>query len=243
MLGDAPLGEASSENTASKLSTQDVYAVLRRKILEHEIPPATKVNIHHLSKELRVSPTPVREALRLLQGDNLLIASSNKGYATTELLDKDQVRSLFEFRLLIEPWAARMSATNALSNPAHFLNAELGQLHISPKTTRHAVVSHDDRFHHAILQAAGNANVLDAYQQSHCHLHLVRLYRLDSAWEPTVTEHQAIHDAIARHDPAGAEQAMRDHLHNAYNRFASHMTDNPLGPHPLDDLPLGRIST
>lgn len=233
---------AVPKNGGPKLSTQEVYRILRRKILDHEIAPATKVNIHHISKELGVSPTPVREALRLLQGDNLLVATSNKGYATTELLDDDQVRNLFEFRLLIEPWAARMAAANSLRNPAQFLKSELDEFPLHTDTTRPTVVAHDHRFHHAILAATGNHNVVYAYEQSHCHLHLFRLYHLDAAWQTTIAEHHAIAQAIENHDPDAAEAAMRDHLHKAYFRFPSRLTDNPNGPSPLDDIPLGKIS-
>lgn len=242
IIGEVPVDDVVTDNGPTKLSTQEVYATLRRKILEHEIPPATKVNIHHISKELGVSPTPVREALRLLQGDNLLVATSNKGYATTELLDEDQVRSLFEFRLLIEPWAARMAAVNSLRNPAHLLKQELDDLKVHPETTRHTVVAHDNRFHHAILHAAGNPNVVHAYEQSHCHLHLFRLYHMDEKWRVTIDEHQAIHQAIASHDPDAAEKAMRDHLHQAYRRFANRLTDAPAGPGALTDIPLGNVS-
>lgn len=241
-LVDSVAGEASSDNPASRLSTQEIYATLRRKIMEHEIPPATKINIHKIAKDLFVSPTPVREALRLLQGDNLLVATSNKGYATTALLNEEQVRSLFEFRLLIEPWAARMSAINALSNPASTLKAEIDGIRTGTKTSRHAAVAHDHRFHHIILKASGNANVLNAYEQSHCHLHLFRLSQLDTAWESvTFDEHRDIHDAIARHDQNGAEEAMRQHLHEAYRRFASHLTTTPNEPAALRDIPLGTI--
>jgi DNA-binding GntR family transcriptional regulator len=231
-----------AERNNQKLSTHEVYAILRQKILEHEIPPATKVNIHHLSKELGVSPTPVREALRLLQGDNLLVATSNKGYTTTELLDDNEVRHLFEFRLLIEPWATRMAATNSLSNPAHFLRAEMDALALEKDITRQIVVSHDNRFHHAILSATGNTSVVNAYEQSHCHLHLFRLYHLDAVWEVTLDEHQAILEAIAAHDPDAAEKAMRHHLHAAYIRFATRRASGSGSLQQIDDIPLGTIS-
>jgi DNA-binding GntR family transcriptional regulator len=108
MSKDQP--KAKSQQSGSRASTNDVYELLRKKILEHSIAPDTKINILQISKELGVSQTPVREALRLLQGDNLLVATSNKGYATTPTLDLQGVRDLFELRLLIEPWAARIAA-------------------------------------------------------------------------------------------------------------------------------------
>lgn len=227
---------------AARASTHDVYALLRRKILEHEIPPATRINIHHISEELGVSPTPVREALRLLQGDNLLVATSNKGYATTALLNLDQVRNLFELRLLLEPWAARMAAVNSLRNPARFLKQEIDDFHAIERPTRHSVVAHDNRLHHTIMRATGNDNVVVAFEQSHCHLHLFRLYRFDMDWSSTLAEHEQIHDAIAAHDPDAAEDAMRRHLHSAYIRFVPNLTNGEPGAVPLDPIELKKIT-
>lgn len=233
---------SESRRAKPKRTTEEVYEILRQKIVEHVIPPATKVNINQISAELGTSPTPVREALRLLQGDQMVVATSNKGYATTELLDDTQVRNLFEFRLLIEPWATRMAATNSLSNPAHFLREEMEALSLEKDITRQLVVAHDNRFHHAILSATGNTSVVNAYEQSHCHLHLFRLYHLDAVWEVTLDEHRAILDAIASFNPDAAEEAMRHHLHRAYIRFATRRSTDPDGPRPLDDIPLGSLS-
>ena len=204
-----------------RLTTADVYVRLRRKILDHSIPPATKVNIHHVSQEFGVSPTPVREALRLLQGDNLLVATSNKGYATTKVLDAAGVRDLYEFRLLIEPWAARTAASNRLSNPANVLSAELAGFDTNTDSIQHTLIEHDSRFHGAILSATDNKTVIQAFQQSHCHLHLFRIYRLNWPWQDTIDEHAEILRGIREADPEAAEKAMREHLYAAYERFSS----------------------
>jgi DNA-binding GntR family transcriptional regulator len=65
----------------------DVYAALRAKILDLQLPPDEKVNIDALAREFGVSQTPVREALSQLEGDNLIIKTPGKGYRTTPLLD------------------------------------------------------------------------------------------------------------------------------------------------------------
>lgn len=236
------LPETSVEDTTvravstPKLTTSQVYEALRRKILDHSIPPATKVNIHHISQEFGVSPTPVREALRLLQGDNLLVATSNKGYATTEVLDLDGVRNLFELRLLLEPWAARTAASNRLSNPASLLHEELENFDATADSIQHTLIAHDSRFHRAILSATGNTAVMSAFEQSHCHLHLFRMYGQNWDWRSTIDEHHVIQKAISDRDPEKAEEAMRNHLHSAYRRFYSVLSDgDPSG----GDIPSG----
>lgn len=229
---DSVLSEASPDEWADKrngqgrLTTAQVYEALRRKILDHTIPPATKVNIHHISQEFGVSPTPVREALRLLQGDNLLVATSNKGYATTEVLDLKGVRDLFEFRLLIEPWATGVSAENRLTNPSRMLKEELKRFDANADSIQHALIAHDSRFHTTILEATGNQTVVQAFEQSHCHLHLFRMYGQNWDWQATISEHEEIVEAIDRADSVGAEEAMTKHLHSAYLRFYNALTES-----------------
>jgi DNA-binding GntR family transcriptional regulator len=225
--------ELHPSNSSGRLTTAEVYEALRRKILDHTIPPATKVNIHHLSREFGVSPTPVREALRLLQGDNLLVATSNKGYATTEILDLQGVRDLFEFRLLIEPWAARTAATNRLNNPARVLESELESFDAKADSLQHALISHDSRFHRAILESTENQTVIQSFDQSHCHLHLFRMYGQNWDWRTTIKEHETIALAIRDAEPAKAEDRMRAHLQSAYIRFHTAMTDQKETPAEL----------
>ena len=212
-----------STTAATRSSTNDVYELLRQKILEHSIPPATKINILQLSKDLGVSATPIREALRLLQGDNLLVATSNKGYATTETLDLKGVRDLFELRLLIEPWAARIAASNRLQNPGVELNNEIASFNSKSGSIQHEMFGHDTRFHKAILGTTGNETVIQAFEQAHCHLHLFRMYRDGWDWKTSIEQHKAIAQAISNGDPAAAEEAMRNHLNSAYSRFIAVM--------------------
>jgi DNA-binding GntR family transcriptional regulator len=218
-------GDAIDSDAGSSVS--DVYDRLRRKILEHSIPPATKINIQQISEELGVSATPVREALRLLQGDNLLVATSNKGYATTEILNAQGVRDLFELRLLIEPWAARTAAANRLQNPGKNLVAEIKSFDSTSDSIQHAMIGHDSRFHRAILLSTENQTVIQAFEQSHCHLHLFRMFRDDWDWKTSINQHKEIAKAISNADPSAAEEAMRAHLNSAYLGFIEHMPKVP----------------
>ena len=215
--------KVDSYNPDPGSSVGDVYERLRRKILEHSIPPSTKISIQQISEELGVSATPVREALRLLQGDNLLVATSNKGYATTEILNAQGVRDLFELRLLIEPWAARTAATNRLQNPGKKLAAEIKSFDSTSDSIQHAMIGHDSRFHRAILLSTENQTVIQAFEQSHCHLHLFRMFRDDWDWKTSINQHKEIAKAISNADPSAAEEAMRAHLNSAYLGFIEHM--------------------
>ena len=213
----------SSDISRGKVAVTDVYASMRASILEGEIAPGTRINIDAVARSLGVSQTPVREVLQRLEGDNLVVYSPGRGYSTTPLLGLPELRSLFEFRLLVEPWAARAAAVDRLANPAAALERELASFRDTMKADkdlRQDLVAHDTRFHDTILVASGNPVVRHAFAQTHCHLHTFRLYPADVDGAITVAEHSAVREAIEACDPEQAEAAMTMHIRNSFDRFA-----------------------
>lgn len=231
---------AGATRTA-KVAASEVYSALRQSILEGDDAPGTRINIDAVSRRLGVSQTPVREALQRLEGDGLVVYYPGRGYSTTPLLSLAELRSLFEFRLLVEPWAARSAAVDRLLNPSAALGAELAVLERQIDDTanvRRDLVAHDARFHDMILASAGNPVVQQAYVQTHCHLHMFRLYPADMEGRITLMEHRSIRDAIADADPAAAEAAMSSHMRNSYERFARAFEADPT---PLPEALRGRM--
>ncbi|WP_239646975.1 GntR family transcriptional regulator [Nocardiopsis salina] len=224
---------SEDEAPRGRRSTEEVYDRLRTLILENQIAPGVRLNIDAIARDFGVSQTPIREAIRQLEGDQLVVKSPGKGYRTTSLLDLGQLRDLFEFRLLVEVWAARTAAVNRLSNPARMVGEEITDFEssmVGSGDIRHELVLHDVRFHGHILAALGNEVIRKAYEQTHSHLHTFRLYPADTDGRTTVSEHRRIRDAIERCDPGGAEEAMRDHLTAAFDRFAQAFEEH--GPQP-----------
>ncbi len=213
----------SSPATESGAAVSRVYAALRMPIVDGAIAPGTRINIDAVARDLGVSQTPVREALQRLEADDLLMYTPGRGYRTTPTLNLAGLRSVFEFRLLVEPWAARTAASDRLANPAADLDEEITSFEraaASQGDVRQQMLSHDTRFHDMILAAAGNEVVRHAYGQTHCHLHVFRLYPVDIDGTLTITEHRSIWQAVAAGDPDGAEEAMAAHIRNSYQRSA-----------------------
>jgi DNA-binding GntR family transcriptional regulator len=257
---EAPTDEVCvPPRTTAKPAATEVYSKLRALIMEGEILPDTRINTVALARDLGVSQTPVREALQRLEGDNLITYQPGRGYSTTPLLDLTGLRALFEFRLLVEPWAARTAAVDRLSNPGTTLARELaafervleqhrdgdqaaGNETAGLKDIRQQLVAHDAAFHAAILRASNNAVVEQAYQQTHCHLHTFRLYPEDIDTANTVIEHRRISEAISGCDPDRAEEAMAHHIRTAYERFAKAFADERTAGAPSSlDVPPRRL--
>src|SRR5690349_8705681 len=89
---------------------EEVYRRIRADIMSLRIPPDTRVSVDSLARELGVSQTPIREALSMLEANGLVSKRHFAGYATSPRMDRAQLDELFEFRLLIEPHAARKAA-------------------------------------------------------------------------------------------------------------------------------------
>src|SRR3569623_3385308 len=89
---------------------EEAYRRIRADIMSLKLPPDTRVSVDSLARELGVSQTPIREALSMLEANGLVSKRHFAGYQPTPRMDRAQLDELFEYRLLIEPHAARKAA-------------------------------------------------------------------------------------------------------------------------------------
>jgi DNA-binding GntR family transcriptional regulator len=202
-------------------SVARIYSSLRMLIVDGGIAPGERMNIERIAREHDMSPTPVREALRQLESEGLVVYSPGRGYRTTPVLDLTGLRAVFEFRMLVEPWAARSAAADRMTNPAQELAALLSRFESDARSggdVRQAMLVHDTNFHKTVLAATDNPVVQQAYRQTHCHLHVFRFHRVDLSGEATIAEHRAIWRAVKACDPDAAEIEMSEHIRHSYER-------------------------
>jgi DNA-binding GntR family transcriptional regulator len=204
--------------------TDDVYEAIKALIMDYVIPPEGRLSIDQLARDLRVSSTPIREALVRLESERLARKEPLRGYSTTPLLTAEQVAELFEFRNLIEPWAAERAAERRDEEGLVRLRAEMDSVGALPAGDTYEayrdLAGHDDRFHRLIAELAGNQQTLQAFVGTHCHLHLFRQRYSTRLGTATVAEHWDIAAAVAAGDPALARAAMTTHLRRASERLS-----------------------
>lgn len=233
---------------ARSVLSDDIHSEIMVLLLNHTIAPGEHINIDGLARELDVSPTPVREALARLESENLVSKQPLRGYSATPLLTARQVDELFQFRTVIEPWAAAQAAERHTADDAGALRAELrrGQeaVDLDLELAYARMSEHDARFHGLVAQMSGNDYVRDAFLRTHCHLHLFRLYQarknvsaapqedvdfVDNLfglyYQPSsgflaFREHEAIADAIIAGDSAQASALMLGHIEESRTRNA-----------------------
>lgn len=215
-----------------------VYESLTALIMDHEIAPDSRLNIEELARELAVSPTPVREALARLESDGLVAKEPLRGYRTTAVLTSAQLAEVFEFRGLVEPWAAAQAAQRRSVSDVEALRAEIEVAPAGAEGSDYAhyaaLAQHDHRFHLLLLQLAGNDVVLAAFERTRAHLHQFRFSFASSMATDAVTEHHAIAEAVIAGDADAARSAMAAHLRAAQDRIIRSRTLDAKDPRAHD---------
>jgi DNA-binding GntR family transcriptional regulator len=250
MARTVQVGDAHGLPKRTVLS-DETYSAIRDMLMDHSIAPGERINIDQLAKALGVSQTPIRESLARLESEDLVAKEPLKGYAATSLLTVAEVADLFQFRLLLEPWASERAARRCTPRDSEALEAELklgaAASGLDVDAAYAAMAEHDARFHELIAHMSGSDFVRDAYARTHCHLHLFRLYQAgrtqmqasnsDSAamgelfsayYQPTTgflafREHEAIAKAIIAGESETARDLMRGHIESSRVRFAPAM--------------------
>lgn len=228
--------------------SDETYDMVKAMVFSHEIAPGQRVNIDALSLRLGVSQTPIREALARLESDGLIAKEPLKGYSATNLLTLKEFDDLFRFRLLIEPWAAEQSARHIDAAGKAALKAEMRTakeaLKFDSASKIEALTEHDARFHGLVATLSGNETVHQAFERTHCHLHLFRLflanqrnlvpgedrqafvselfeqYYQSGSGQLAIREHNEILKAIVAGEPKAAKNAMYDHIESSLKRFS-----------------------
>jgi DNA-binding GntR family transcriptional regulator len=197
-----------------------VLEVLRERIVDRVYAPEDRLNIDALALELQVSSTPIREALGRLVAEGLVRSEPFVGFSVAPMPREQWYRELYEFRLLLEPWAAAAAATRrdpAVLAELESLLAAMDEASLARRYRRfRSFTDADAAFHHSIIAGAGNAPALKSYDDLRIHLHLSRLFiDRDQHTADTRRQHQGIYRAILAGDADKAAARMREHLNES----------------------------
>lgn len=216
-LNDRSETEPVASPARAETLGEQVFARLLDMILNCEIAPGAVLNEQALATRLNVSRGPVREAVRRLQGIQLVTREAQMR-ARVISLDAGAIVDLFHMREALEGYACRLAAER-------ITEAELSSIEQQLEATRRASLEPAARpagtafdFHTLIVQASGNARIIDALCGD-----LYLLLKLYRKWSGTVTErksaaydeHWQILRAMRARDPDLAESLMRSHVRRA----------------------------
>lgn len=194
----------------------DVFERILELIYSCELPPGSFVNESVLAARFGVSRGPVREAVRRLQGIQLVSRESFMRARVIELKPR-AVRELFEMREALEGYACRLAAQSMAIDEIDALTVALDTNRLGLRDVD-AVTPAVFDFHERIVRASGNQRIIEALCGDL--YHLLRLYRRWSGASgerksQAFTEHRQILMAMRNRDGELAESLMRSHIARA----------------------------
>ncbi len=199
--------------------TAEVFEAIKKKILDVEAQPGTRLVIDRLVQELGVSSSPVREALARLLAERLVLFKPNSGYIVADLPDRHYFADLIEFRLLLECQAVRIGAPQCdleILKQLHEAIWEMERLPLGRSYDQFQQFSHwDAKFHLALVASAGNRVMIQCYSDLKSHMQLSRLYRhqrIQVEKEDVLRDHKAISKAFDAGDSEAAATTVLEHI-------------------------------
>lgn len=206
--------------------TERTYRVLKDKILRGELKPGAQISAPEVAQALRVSRTPVTDALKRLAGEGLVEIVSRQGTFVTKLTARDMAE-IFDMRLMIEMYAAASILETGTVD--RFLEAARAPMSTMEQAIEgdqfrdyEAFTVNDREFHTALVALTGNSRLLRSYNQLHVHTHGARVHYLDGDHaQQAHSEHQAILQAFERGSVTQTQEALRAHISSVKARIVA----------------------
>lgn len=221
-----------------QFSTKRAYAahIIRRWILDGRYAPGQRLREEQLAVDLAISPTPIREALLLLEAEGLVVTSSHRG-ASVVRLTAEEVADTYRIRAALESLATTMAMEQLPSRRRDGLLAQVRRVHEEMGV---ALAGHhleqvprlNREFHWLIYRTAGSARLLDLIERLWNSLPHFWLRQIPGRAEWAHAQHELILAALATDGPEAATSAMRDHVQLAAETLVAHLRQEGAPPGP-----------
>ena len=193
-----------------------VFNTLRQAILKGELEPGERLMEIQLSERLGVSRTPIREAIRKLELEGLVLMIPRKG-AEVAKISETSLREVLEVRRSLEELAAEMACQRIGER-------ELLDLEEAEEAFAEAIINgepmeiaeSDEHYHDLIYQATGNSRLVQILNNLREQMYRYRLEYIkdEDKRQILVVEHEHILQALKNHDIQDAKSAVRGHIDN-----------------------------
>lgn len=214
------------------VNTDVAYDYIRKRVLNGQFPPGSALMTGYLAEEIKVSRTPIRDALRKLEADGLVEIRPHLG-ATVKSIDIREFREMCDLRLALESHAAGLAARNRTDADLREIRNALEtmgdlveriRMEEQERPLLGELAREDARFHLAIMEAAKS----HLMKKEIVRLHLLERVLAgpdfgdkpvsnkavnDARRKMVQAKHADIYHAIAASDSFGAKRAMEYHLH------------------------------
>ncbi len=193
-----------------------VFKTLRNAIIQGEFQPGERLMEITLAKKLGVSRTPVREAIRMLELEGLVVMIPRKGAEVANITVKD-LKDALEVRMALESLSVKLACERIDEEGKEELKSACMKFKeaINSKLVP-AIVEADEQFHNAIYKASKNPKLINMAQNLREQVYRYRVeYVKDFSYHDNlIREHDQITMAILKGDKENAQKVMDEHIYN-----------------------------
>ncbi|TLS35592.1 GntR family transcriptional regulator [Pseudalkalibacillus caeni] len=210
----------------------NAYNFIKDAIVHGKYHPGMRLTEEHLASELKLSRTPIREAIKQLKSEGLIVPLK-KGVSVRHFT-KEDIRQIYDLRTLLEGYAASQAAVNRteadlLRMSEHNLQYEkaINRYSEDDLTIIKEIVEANQQFHEEIVKTSGN---------QHIHFHISKVvvvplifrsfywYKEDKL-RRSLDYHHILLDAIENRDSERARIAMTEHIYQGRDQVLKHLDD------------------
>lgn len=197
---------------------KQIYELLRESILAGKLKPGQKISEQKIAGELNVSRTPVREAIQLLESEDLVAIVPKRGVFIAGIKSRKEIDDIFQVRVNLEGLAAFLTAKNIQEQEQQRIDQFLEEFKTDPeKMGLERCIEIDVSFHQFIYDTADNIwlkKMLDNL------LEQINRFRASSFSQQgrmmvSLKEHIELAEAFKNKDPETAKTLARKHVENA----------------------------
>jgi DNA-binding GntR family transcriptional regulator len=195
-----------------KTKTEFALQQLRERIRSGEFEPGSRLRLNVLTRELGMSPTPIREALRLLQADHLVVFRPHQGIVVAEV-SENEIAEIVRLRCLLEPLAVQLATPSLRGSRLRGIERLHHRLLGAIASGRGTAISDcNASWHWAIYELCGSAHLKEFIRRLWDVYPWRTMWALEGRSERSAEEHIAIMDALEAGDAELAAERMRGHI-------------------------------
>jgi len=196
------------------LSLSDrILTIIEKAILTGSIKPGERLIETELAKNLGISKSPVREALKRLEGDGIVKLEPRRGYFVRDI-DRKSIEEFFDTMFIFEPTSAVMSLKRKDENVCREIDELLRNMErCLRKKDYESYRALNDQFHGLFYSLTENEWIIKISQMLRKQAYILRSLSLTKdRFLRSIEEHQAIADAYKKNDKRLLEKAVKNHL-------------------------------
>lgn len=193
-----------------------VFKTLRQAILTGDLKPGERLMEIHLANKLGVSRTPIREAIRKLELEGLVVMVPRRGAQVAQITEKS-MSDVLEVRLALDELSVELACKRITAEKKEELKLACKAFEKATKTGDiREIAKADVTFHDIIFESAGNTRLKQLVNNLAEQMYRYRFEYIkdEKQHDMLISEHQKILETILEGDEKKAKQAIRVHIKN-----------------------------